>query len=69
MLCSVAVDESTHHWQLMEVQQLFDEASEHILTLPHFIQGSENKHQLHQERGETGERRGGKANKINILLM
>lgn len=32
----------THHWKLVEVQQLFDEASEHVLTLPHLIQGPEN---------------------------
>lgn len=41
----------------MEVQQLFDEPSEHVLTLPHLIQGPKNKNQLHQE---TGEKRGGK---------
>lgn len=34
---------STHHWQLVEVQQLFDETSEHVLTLPHLIQGPESK--------------------------
>lgn len=39
-----------YHWQLVEVKQLLDEASEHVLTLPHLIQGPESKNELHQER-------------------
>lgn len=33
--------ELTHHWQLVEIQQLFDQASQHVLTLPHLIQSPE----------------------------
>lgn len=28
-----------YHWQLVEVQQLLDEPSQHVLTLPHLVQG------------------------------
>lgn len=40
---------STHHWQLVKVQQLFDQTSQHVLTLPHLIKGPENKYQLNQK--------------------
>lgn len=46
---------STHHWQLVEVKQLFDKASEHVLTLPHLIQGPRSKECT--KRGDTGEMR------------
>ncbi len=69
MLCTVGVGVSTHHRQLVEIQQLFDEASEHVLTLPHLIQGPENKRTNFTKRLETSSRWGVKTNRINKLSM
>lgn len=49
----------THHWQLVKIEQLFDETSEHVLTLPHLIQGPKSNDPLHSQK--TREK------KINIL--
>lgn len=33
----VSVDNCSHHWKLVKIEELFHKASEHVLTLPHLI--------------------------------
>lgn len=50
----------THHWHLVKIEQLFYETSEHVLTLPHLIQGPGRKDQEEIEKWKSG---------INKLLL
>ena len=60
---------STHHWQLVEVKQLFDEASEHVLTLPHLIQGPESKEYTKREEKQVriGKNTGADQSTVHVI--